>query len=120
MAAEGRRTFPIHKTSGYAIQVEPLKKHLAADVQPAIVALMGAVVFLLLIACANVANLMLVRMSARERELAVRVALGGSWGRLLRQTLTEALLVAAAIFGLVPAWRAARPDVILFAKVCCQ
>jgi putative ABC transport system permease protein len=161
VAAAARRNFPIHNTSGYFIQLEPMKKHLVADVQPAILALMGAVIFLLLIACANVANLMLVRMSSRERELAVRVALGGSWARLLSQTLTEALLLAAlgsaiglglawlglhellviapanlprldtikldpvvlvftvaagllaaAIFGLAPAWRAARPDVM--------
>jgi predicted permease len=161
VTAAARRNFPIHNGSGYFIQLEPMKKHLVADVQPAILALMGAVIFLLLIACANVANLMLVRMSSRERELAVRTALGGSWARLLRQTLVEAMLLAAlgsalglglawlglhellviapanlprlesirldpvallftitagllatAIFGLAPAWRAARPDVM--------
>jgi pimeloyl-ACP methyl ester carboxylesterase len=65
------------------------------DVQPAILALMGAVIFLLLIACANVGNLLLVRASLRERELAVRAALGGSWMRLVRQMFSEALLLAA-------------------------
>jgi putative ABC transport system permease protein len=94
VAAELRRNYPIHNTSGFSIGVEPIRKHLVAAVQPALLALMGAVIFLLLIACANVANLMLVRMSSRERELAIRASLGGNWWRLVRQTLTESLLLA--------------------------
>ncbi len=67
---------------------------------------MGAVIFLLLIACANVANLMLVRMSLRQRELAIRTSLGGNWWRLVRQTLSEAVLLAAlgTLAGLGLAW----------------
>ena len=69
-------------------------------------ALMGAAIFLLLIACANVANLFLVRMSLRERELAVRTALGGSRRDLIRQVMTEALLLALAgtVLGVGLAW----------------
>ncbi len=106
VAAELRRNFPVHNTSGFFIRLEPMRKHLVAEVRPAILALMGAVIFLLLIACANVANLMLVRMSSRERELAIRTSLGGSWWRLVRQTLTESLLLAAlgTVAGLGLAW----------------
>jgi len=162
VAAEARKNFMIENTAGYAIRVEPMRQHLVSEVRPAILALMGAVIFLLLIACANVANLLLVRGSLRERELAIRSAIGASRWDLARQILSEALLlatigalgglgiawlgihellaiapaylprldtiridstvliftvisslVAAAIFGLAPAWRAARPDVMI-------
>lgn len=84
----------IAKTAGQYFQLVPMKQHLVDEVRPAILSLMGAVVLLLLIACANVANLMLVRASARERELAVRAALGAGWWQLVRQTLAEAILIA--------------------------
>lgn len=85
----------IAKTAGQYFQLVPMKQHLVDEVRPAIFALMGAVIFLLLIACANVANLMLVRAASRERELAVRAALGAGWWSLVRQTLAEALVIAA-------------------------
>ena len=84
----------ISKTAGQFFQLVPMKQHLVDEVKPTILALMGAVVFLLLIACANVANLMLVRASSRQRELAVRAALGAGWWKLVRQTLAEALVLA--------------------------
>ncbi len=106
VAAELRRNFPVHNTSGFFIRLEPMRRHLVAEVRPAILALMGAVIFLLLIACSNVANLMLVRMSMRGRELAIRTSLGGSWWRLVLQTLTESLLLAGigSLLGLGLAW----------------
>jgi predicted permease len=91
-----RKNFPLYGAGDFHYHMEPMQQHMVAEVRPAILALMGAVTFLLLIACANVANLLLVRMSLRERELAVRTALGGSRWRLIRQMLAESLLLAGA------------------------
>jgi putative ABC transport system permease protein len=110
IAAETRKQYLISGTAGYHIGLEPLRQHMVAKVRPAIEALMGAAVFLLLIACANVANLLLVRASLRERELAVRAALGGGRWRLLVPLLTEAAVLAAigAAAGLGLAWMGIR------------
>lgn len=106
VAAETRKNYVISGTAGYYIDLEPLGKHLVANVRPAILALMGSAIFLLLIACANVANLLLVRASLRERELAVRAALGGNRWRLISPLLSEAFVVAGAgaVIGLLLAW----------------
>ena len=106
VAADARKNFTIENTAGYAIRVDPMRQHLVSEVRPAILALMGAVIFLLLIACANVANLLLVRASLRQHELAIRSAIGAGWWDLARQILSEALLLAAtgAIGGLAIAW----------------
>src|SRR5215813_12443536 len=85
----------ISKTAGQFFQLVPMKQHVVDEARPAILTLMGAVILLLLIACANVANLMLVRAASRERELAVRAALGAGWWQLVRQTLAEAIVIAA-------------------------
>ncbi len=156
-----RNKYMLEKALDYHVRLEPMKKNIVAEVRPTIIALMGAVIFLLLIACTNVANLLMVRASLKERELSVRTALGASRWRLMRQMLAESLVIsacgtaiglglarlgihqlivmaptnlprlasisidwvvvafsvaaglaAAAIFGLVPALRASRPDVM--------
>jgi predicted permease len=159
-SADLRSKYTLEKATNYHVRLEPMKKNIVAEVRPAIIALMGAVIFLLLIACTNVANLLMVRASLKERELSVRTALGASRWRLMRQMLAESFVIAgfgvalalglatlgihqlivmgpanlprlgsigidwtvlafslaaglasAAIFGLVPALRASRPDV---------
>jgi predicted permease len=161
VAAQIRTIDANHDTAGFHIGLQPMRDYLVAEVQPVILSLMGTAIFLLLIGCANVANLLLVRISVRERERAVRSALGASWWRLVRQMLVESLLLsgmgmlialglaafgtrwllasapanlprldsvsidptvlaftalaglaAVAIFGLAPAVRAARPNVM--------
>jgi putative ABC transport system permease protein len=110
IAADLRAKERIHQTAGFQIRLEPMSKFLVANVRPAIVSLMGAVIFLLLIACANVANLFLVRVSLRSRDLAVRTALGGSRWRLVRQMMAEAALIAGmgAAAGVALAWAGIR------------
>jgi putative ABC transport system permease protein len=106
VAAKLEREFPVKRASGFIIRVEPMGKSLVSEVRPVLLALMGAVILLLLIACANVANLLLVRTSLRGRELAVRASLGGSLSRLMRQMLTEAVLLSAfgSVLGVGLAW----------------
>jgi putative ABC transport system permease protein len=106
VAVETRKNFPISRTAGYYIDLEPMAQHLVAEVRPAILALMGSVIFLLLIACANVANLLLVRAGLRERELAVRAAMGAGGWRLVRPLLAEAFLLGAigTVAGVALAW----------------
>ena len=105
IAADLTGKFPDFNT-GWTARVVPLRDQLTGEVRPSLAVLAGAVAFVLLIACANVANLLMALATARQRELAVRAALGAGRARLIRQLLAESLVLSMAggFCGLLLAW----------------
>src|ERR1700691_2298235 len=93
IAARLARAYP-QTNDQCGVKLQPLRETFSGDARPAIVVLLGAAIFVLLVACANVADLFLMRGAVRAKEMALRIAIGASAGRIVRQILTESFLVA--------------------------
>ena len=96
LAAQLRAEYSTNYPAGsdWSIEVEPLQESLVGNVRPMLLVLMGAVVLIILLASVNVANLLLARASGRQREMAVRLAMGASRARMIRQMLTESMILS--------------------------
>jgi putative ABC transport system permease protein len=110
VATRLREVHQFHKTQNLHIRVNGMHRDVVNHARPAILALLGAVGFVLLIACANIANLLLVRATERGREIAVRAAVGSGRGRIIAQMLVESAVLswAGAVLGVLLAWQGIR------------
>ena len=93
IAARLARAYP-QANDQCGVKLQPLRETFSGDARPAMAVLLAAAIFVLLVACANVANLFLMRGAVRAKEMALRIAIGASGGRIVRQILTESFLVA--------------------------
>ncbi|HEX8184828.1 MAG TPA: ABC transporter permease [Blastocatellia bacterium] len=114
IAAELEKQYP-NTNTGTALNIISLKEEIVGNILPALVVLLVAVGLVLLIACSNIANLLLARAASRQKEIAIRAALGAGRGRLIRQLLTESLVLAitGGLLGLILAYAAIRLLVVV-------
>jgi predicted permease len=115
LATELRAAHPVKRNAGVHITAVSMHDTLVSDVRVSILALMGAVTFVLLIACANLANLTMTQSARRERDLAVRAALGAGRGTLVRQMLVESAVLALA--GAVAGLALARIGIVVLQEI---
>jgi putative ABC transport system permease protein len=96
MSTIAKRLYVQHQTDNIAIDavVNPMQAQLVSEIKPALTMLLGAVIFVLLIACGNIANLMLTRATARRREIAIRISLGASDWKIIQQLIVEGLVLS--------------------------